>query len=517
MQASRIDPGRWQGLVVLTGAAASCLGLGLLTSQAPIVGVAVALGALGLSLGLFFPRVPPRSFALLLGIGLVGYAFMGRPFAHLGRAPVFIGELVLAAGLLFAVLDSRRFAAFRSPVAWIIVAYLALGAVRTAPYFGTYGMMAVRDGVLWIYAVFALLVAGVVLRLDLVRELPERYGRLVPYFLVWVPIGFLGFKAAGVELPPLPGSEIPLSSLKGGDLGVHLGGAAAFLILGLHRSGAGRAASRLERGEWVWWSVWVVAFISVGSLNRGGMLSAALAGAVALLFAGTAAMRRMIVLGGAVGLIVITSLSLDLKYDAGHREISARQIVDNVTSIVDDEPKSGLSGTREWRLQWWTDVVNYTVYGDYFWTGKGFGVNLADDDGYQIKKESAVRSPHNGHVSILARMGVPGFVLWTLLQLVFASGLVVAFFRARQRGQSWWAQLNIWILAYWTAFMVNTSFDVFIEGPQGGIWFWSLIGFGIAAMLTQQANSTHASAPYRGPAWRSAPVGVSTRIFNERQ
>ena len=26
---------------------------------------------------------------------------------------------------------------------------------------------------------------------------------------------------------------------------------------------------------------------------------------------------------------------------------------------------------------------DYTVFGDYFWTGKGFGINLADDDGFQ--------------------------------------------------------------------------------------------------------------------------------------
>jgi hypothetical protein len=26
---------------------------------------------------------------------------------------------------------------------------------------------------------------------------------------------------------------------------------------------------------------------------------------------------------------------------------------------------------------------------------------------------------------------------------------------------------------------VNASFDVFLEGPQGDIWFWSLFGVGI--------------------------------------
>jgi hypothetical protein len=30
--------------------------------------------------------------------------------------------------------------------------------------------------------------------------------------------------------------------------------------------------------------------------------------------------------------------------------------------------------------------------------------------------------------------------------------------------------------------MVNTSFDPYLEGPQGGIWFWSLFGLGMVIM-----------------------------------
>jgi hypothetical protein len=36
--------------------------------------------------------------------------------------------------------------------------------------------------------------------------------------------------------------------------------------------------------------------------------------------------------------------------------------------------------------------------------------------------------------------------------------------------------------------MVNAAFDVFLEGPQGGVWFWCLIGFGIAALEAQRAE-----------------------------
>jgi hypothetical protein len=35
---------------------------------------------------------------------------------------------------------------------------------------------------------------------------------------------------------------------------------------------------------------------------------------------------------------------------------------------------------------------------------------------------------------------------------------------------------------YWAAFLINATFDVFLEGPMGGIWFWSVFGTGIACL-----------------------------------
>jgi hypothetical protein len=491
MQGTVLGTKNWQGLAVLTG---GCIGLGMLTSQAPLLGVGVAVAALAFSIGLLYADLPGRTFVLLLGFALVGYAFLGRPFAHIGRSPLYVGEVVLAVGLLFWVLERRRFAALRSPIAWAILGFMVLGAIRTFPYFGTYGMVAVRDAVVWIYAIFAVLVVPVVIRRDLFEVIPARYAKLLPWFLVWTPIGFVGFNAIGYSGPMIPGTYVPLFNLKGGDFGVHLAGAAAFLLLGLHRYIRSEDGRQPLRMEWLWWAVWVIGFIGVGSINRGGMLAAAVGTGVALLFCGTAALRRIAVVGAAVALVVITSLSMNLSVDLGHREISARQIANNFTSIVSDEPMAGLHGTRQWRLQWWSDVVDYTFNGRYFWEGKGFGINLADADGYQIKKDSAVRSPHNGHVTILARMGVPGIALWVLIQAMFGLALVRAFFAARKRGDDLWAKLNIWILAYWAAFLVNTAFDVYLEGPQGGIWFWSLIGCGIAALLVQERRHADSDA-----------------------
>ena len=47
--------------------------------------------------------------------------------------------------------------------------------------------------------------------------------------------------------------------------------------------------------------------------------------------------------------------------------------------------------------------------------------------------------------------------------------------------------MRLAILAFWIAFLIHMSFGVYLEGPQGGIWFWSVMGLGIAALELQKS------------------------------
>jgi O-antigen ligase len=140
-------------------------------------------------------------------------------------------------------------------------------------------------------------------------------------------------------------------------------------------------------------------------------------------------------------------------------------------------------------LRWWGAIINYTVFGEYFWTGKGFGINLADADGFQANEDRSLRAPHNSHMTALARMGVPGFLLWVLLQGAFGFGLLRSVLTNRRVGDANLAVVGAWILAYWVAMMVDTSFDPYLEGPQGGIWFWSLFGLGMVVIRLTSRRS----------------------------
>ncbi len=37
----------------------------------------------------------------------------------------------------------------------------------------------------------------------------------------------------------------------------------------------------------------------------------------------------------------------------------------------------------------------------------------------------------------------------------------------------------MWLNAYLAAMLVNACFDVSIENPMGGVWFWTMIGAAI--------------------------------------
>jgi hypothetical protein len=427
---------------------------------------------------------PSRIFLTALGILLLGYAFFGRGFAYLGIPPLFVGELVLILGLLTFALVGGISLALRSPLAWLLVLFMSWGAFCTIPFIEVYRLDALRDAVIWGYGIFALMVASFLLRSGWFISLPKCYCRIIPWFLIWIPIAFLIDRLGRDAIPTTPGSEVPIIDFKAGDAGVHLAGVAAFLLLGLHISFVHSNAVIKPFKEWLCWILWFVGFFFVAAFSRGGML--AVVTAIFLIFLFRPINKRFLQISVLAILLISIIMSIGEIDLGGARKLSVQQVTANIVSVFTDAPKEGLEGSKQWRIDWWDKIINYTLFGDFFWTGKGFGINLADADGFQVTRDRALRSPHNGHLTILARMGVPGFVLWVLLQVTFASTLLYNYFCAQRYHEKWWALVNVWILCYWLAFMINASFDVFLEGPQSGIWFWSLFGFGIAVTEAQR-------------------------------
>jgi O-antigen ligase len=190
--------------------------------------------------------------------------------------------------------------------------------------------------------------------------------------------------------------------------------------------------------------------------------------------------------------------------------VSFTQLVANVVSVVDENGGDRtLDTTRTWRLAWWNKIIGYTVDGPYFWTGKGFGINLADSDGFQVNSDGSLRSPHNGHLTMLARGGVPMLALWLILQAAFGIGLVRAGWRASRSHPALLPIIAV-LFAYWLGALINMSFDVYLEGPQGGIPFWAVIGLGMVAMRAVRSPAPEAWETLPAPPGRQPSARVAS-------
>ncbi len=461
----------------------------LFIAGAILVSPAIAAGLVAAGIVVVIALVEPvryrRAYVVFGTAVLIGYAMLGRGFAYIGFHPLFVGEMAFGLGLVALLVSGRGLVrTLRSPVVWLVLAYMAWGAWRTLPYIGVHGTAALRDGVLWGYGAFVVIVAAVLLETGLWRRAPGVFRAWLPWLILWLPFAYLASEIYQTYLPRLPGSQVTIPQLKPGDVAVHLAGAGAFLVLGLHR------VEGQDRGgwlEWVMWAFWATTFVVSATQNRGGMVATTVALGLIMIVRPSWRWFKILLAGGA---LIALLVAVDASYEIdGRREVSARQLAANAASVFGVETGVGeedLRGTVDWRQQWWGDIVGYTFGGPYFWTGKGFGVNLATSDGYQVAEDESLRSPHNGHLTVLARAGVPGFVLWCALQATFAGALLLAYVRARGAGRDGWARVDLWILAYWTAFVVNGTFDVFLEGPQGGIWFWSLMGLGVTMLEIQR-------------------------------
>ena len=279
----------------------------------------------------------------------------------------------------------------------------------------------------------------------------------------------------------------------------------AFVFLGLYARGTGW---RLP--EPLLWALWLGAVAVVGIGNRGGLLAASMSAAVVLYV--RAAGRWLTLLFVALALMVPLILIDPVIKVSNGRELSVGQMIDNVTSLFGETDRPGLEGTKEFRLRWWGAIADYTIGGPYFWVGKGFGINLADDDGFQPTADRSLRAPHNGHIEILARMGVPGLILWISLHAVYGFSVLRAANRARRRGDLYWVQILGFVFIYWLASLVNASFDPYLQGPQGGIWFWTIFGVGLAAMRMSDSRTNEgpsAAEPGSGVARQSGVAGES--------
>jgi len=362
------------------------------------------------------------------------------------------------------------------------------------PYLGEYGFDALRDSAIVSYGGFAFIVIGLLL------EDARRIDTLLRYydkFVTSFPAIFVGLYLTSFwtdDIPRLSG-PVPILDITTSAVGTHLCGTMVFVLIGYRKI------------SFLWLSVWLATLALASAINRGAMLSVIVPVTFAIIMLGR--FRLMII----TALSAVTMLFALLVIEDGfgqandpgfsdpqtmtRRQISVHQIVENAWSIVGTSGRQ-TQGTVQWRLNWWDIIVNDTIRGPNFWTGRGFGLNLGEADGFGSPDprdpRPPTRSPHNAHITLLARAGMPGLVLWSLLLISWFGMQLKAIRLARAHGDEPWARLFLFVMCYAASIIINATFDVTLEGPMQGIWFWCLFGFGIGSVMIYRAQRSDGMA-----------------------
>jgi hypothetical protein len=418
---------------------------------------------------------PPqvRVFLNFFCFVLAGYVLLGKNFAYLGFPPLYIGEVALAMGLVAALTAGNLTSAILNLPGFPLAVLMVWTAVRTTPYWNTYGFDAPRDAMVAFYGFFSYIIAALILQRPMILTvLVERYRRFIPWVVFLSPI----IPVMGYVTGSVMGWSLAISKV--GTAACHLTAVLAFSLIGFARLG-----------------FWTVVFILLVELftftqAREAML-AFIVGCfvVSVSSPNRRAMRSVFAIGAIAAAVLSILAAIDFKIEGQKegREIAIRQLVINATSVFTTSGSERADVTKEWRLNWWSDIIDYTVHGPYFWKGKGFGPNLADVDGYQVGDTESgaapLRSPHNAHMTILARGGVPAFLLWIGVLGTWLIAVVRQLIQARKLRDDGWAGVFSLLLTYWMMMIVCSTFDVVLEGPVLGIWFWTIHGIGLAALI----------------------------------
>ena len=162
-------------------------------------------------------------------------------------------------------------------------------------------------------------------------------------------------------------------------------------------------------------------------------------------------------------------LSFEVKQNFQGRTTGLNQIISNVNSFISNSSEFKFNNTLNnniiWRFAWWSSIVQNTIQENNLFTGIGSGGDLIKNSGVLVEDEK-LRAPHSIHFNLLARYGFLFFLIWISWMIYTLRPL----FLNKLNGDQYLIALFI------LAFLINASFDVYLEGPMGSFPFWTFVG-----------------------------------------
>jgi O-antigen ligase len=388
-------------------------------------------------------------------------------------------------GVLFArvALKRERFLP-GTPLSWAILGFILIGAIRL--YCDLFlklspatTVVTLRDSATVYYSLFFFIAYNV--GTDPVgRRLLERCVLIACIALL--PVFIIQFFAAPDLFNRITVRGYPLISQKGDLTTTYLAFASFYFFL-KPAKGISVVALRILS---------VVFFVGMLMLMaRAALLGCAGAALLLLLARRPQFVLYQMVIGFAV--LILVGL-LQFGQVKGEASVVTR-LTDRVESMIDISGSGNYRGrvgdysatNNQFRTVWWSSVFDETMRkGPLF--GLGFGYDLAAGfiKNYygNLLLSFDTRSPHSIWLTVLGRMGIIGFLSFSLIVMFTIREALAATKRVARR------KADPSTLAFWTGaiiFLGSASFGVVLEGPMGGILFWTFLGLASSQLHQQKA------------------------------
>ena len=381
-------------------------------------------------------------------------------FLNKGVAYTYLVEVLWLFGILLLLMHRKQVELIWNKTTKLILFFIAISFVYIIRGFTKYDIIdLIRDSFIFQYGWFVFI-------LFLFKEKLEIIWETIFFIYKWFPfVALLNFILQ--YFVPLfetvtPFGGIPILLYKNGDMGVQLLISTLLLLYSFEN----------KTLKWRVLLSLVIAldFLILASYSRSGIV-AFLASMLCFIYFNKdiqlQSRVRLLLKYLPIILLIVTPIYINIKVAENFqgRSVGFEQIKNNFSSIVGGTTDATSENNVVWRLVWWAKIIDYSLSSPNFFIGKGLGMNLATDDDI-ITLDDSLRSPHNFHLNIMSRFGVLLFIIW----LFFLIQLLKPLFKKQLQGK------RLLIGCILLAFLLNSSFDVFLEGPMGAFPFWTWMG-----------------------------------------
>lgn len=391
-------------------------------------------------------------------------------FLNKGVAYTYLVEALWLFGILLLLMHRKKVELIWNKTTKLILFFIAISFIYILRGVTKYNIIdLIRDSFIFQYGWFVFI-------LFLFKEKLEIIWETLFFIYKWFPfVALLNF-ILQYFVPffetVTPFGGIPILLYKNGDMGVQLLISTLLLLYSFEKKSL----------KWRVLLSLVIAldFLILGSYSRSGIV-AFLASMLCFIYFNKdiqlQARVRMLIKYLPIILLVVTPIYINIKVAENFqgRAVGLEQIKNNFSSIVGGTTDATSENNVVWRLVWWAKIIDYSLTSPNFFIGKGLGMNLATDDDI-ITLDDSLRSPHNFHLNIMSRFGVLIFMIW----MYFLIQILKPLFKKQLQGK------RLLIGCILLAFLLNASFDVFLEGPMGAFPFWTWMGL---YLLTEDQES----------------------------